>query len=665
MTTSKSETKSVTSSGFRSIFWLRRRFWLVIVPVLAFTGIIILGITFLFDWTVNRAVGHMSEREALRWATAFQTTTTDIDSILNQDGELHFNDAQENVMLTASTYGDIFRFVVFNLEGESLIVWDVNGWQSGYNAPSSTALNVISANSSDVSMHDGTSRADRPDHYVEVYLPLYDDSGKTFGAMEVYLDKTDTINFFLHAFRFVIFGLPLACVMIYLIPALGFLHKAHEARVRAKAIDFLANYDSLTGLRNRAALNDALSKQIDQRSEDESVGMLFLDADNFKWFNDEYGHKFGDEVLCHIAGTLLDEVRKGDFVARMGGDEFVAILPNISAENLVSIAEGILKSVRRSMLHDGQQAVIKLSIGAHIVKSGQTSEEALHAADMALYEAKSRGRNMVVLHSEGIDNAITRRRFVEAMLRTALANKSLEVNYQQLTAPHGRRVVGFEALCRLRDCDNQLISPLEFIPIAESTGMIHELGMQVLNAAIETARTWPDHVFVSVNFSAAQFVTGNLVADVKRVLERTEFDARRLECEVTESTFALDEDHVAGQIKELKALGLSISMDDFGTGYSSLGYLWKYDFDKIKIDRAFLLGLEANETRHRDIIETIVVLGRKMGMDVTIEGVETIEQLNILERMDCSQYQGFYFGRPICAEETLRAFDSEEQRKTA
>lgn len=487
---------------------------------------------------------------------------------------------------------------------------------------------------------------------AEIYVPWTASDGRSFFA-KVIFDITEQKALFLSGLRSLTLFLPIACATIYTLPALAYLISQVKATKQDAQVKYLSRHDALTGALNRHALTaEAEALFADRRGG--PIGVIFLDLDRFKQINDEHGHEYGDMFLQHVTTILMDGVREHDLVARIGGDEFVVIVRGADADAMTKLTGRVGKAARQPFTHEGKTIRGGISIGWHLARVEDGMDASMQAADLALYHAKTSGRGTAVQYFIGLDEALKRRRLVEARLRDALAEGALEVRYQPLVAPEGGKIVGFEALSRLSDSDGTPISPAEFIPVAEETGLIHEIGEATMRQALQMAVTWPEELFVAVNLSPAEFER-DLAERTRRLLAETGLDPNRLEVEVTESLLLEDEDRVAEQLVRLKALGVSIAMDDFGTGYSSLGYLWKYEFDKLKIDRLFLEAAAFGQPKHREIIETIVILGRKMGMDVTVEGVETAEQAELLSKLACDQYQGFLYGRPMSADQAAAA----------
>ncbi|TDR89050.1 EAL domain-containing protein [Enterovirga rhinocerotis] len=417
----------------------------------------------------------------------------------------------------------------------------------------------------------------------------------------------------------------------------------------------LAHHDFLTGLPNRALflkrLSEALVGLDDPASSPGGVAVLCLDLDGFKGVNDRLGHPAGDELLCLVASRLRAEVPgRADLVARLGGDEFsVLVMGDEAMRRADAMAGRIVDALSAPFLLKRQEVFIGVSIGlAEATPDARTSDRLLANADLALYRAKREGRRTHRWFDADVDTVIQASRALEQDLRAAVADKALGVHYQPLVDCARDEIVGCEALVRWRHPVHGFISPAEFIPLAETIGLILDIGDYVLREACREATSWPEHVKVAVNLSPAQFhPNGNhLVDTVKMVLDETGLDPARLEVEITESILLKDTETNLATLARLRALGVRIAVDDFGTGYSSLTYLRVFSFDKLKIDKSFVQELGARP-ECRAIVAAITGLGSSLGITINAEGVETPVQLRHLRELGCDEVQGFLFGRPV------------------
>jgi diguanylate cyclase (GGDEF)-like protein/PAS domain S-box-containing protein len=429
------------------------------------------------------------------------------------------------------------------------------------------------------------------------------------------------------------------------------------ARREAEAgMERLAKYDVMTGLPNRVTFRNYLDRMLDQLQRGgDNFAVLLLDLDHFKAINDTRGHPVGDELLRQVALRLQEQLRDTDMVARLGGDEFAIILPSIeSAREAANLAERINKDLSRPFMLPGGEAVIGVSIGiTYAPDDGGDADTLIRLADLALYRVKGAGRGGYQFFEQEMDAAARRRHLLENELRGALIRGEMELYFQPVVDADTLSVRSFEALMRWQHPTLGLLSPLEFIPLAEEVGLIHSLGAWALRHACETALHWPDHIGIAVNLSPAQFSTPGLFVNVKKVLEETGLAPHRLELEITESVLIDATNPVAETLIALRRLGVRIALDDFGTGYSSLGYLRRFAFDKIKIDRSFVREIDTAADAGA-IIDALIKLAGDLRMSLTVEGVETEQQLSMLRNRGAKEIQGFLISKPVPVAELKR-----------
>jgi diguanylate cyclase (GGDEF)-like protein len=407
-------------------------------------------------------------------------------------------------------------------------------------------------------------------------------------------------------------------------------------------------HDTLTRLPNRSQLNLRLQQAIDRRRHNGGMlAVMCIDVDNFKDINDTLGHPVGDVILKATAERLLAASGPTTIVARLSGDEFAILIEDVKNETILrTAAERYLRCASIAHEIDGQEVVCTISIGLS-VSPGDGSDPAtlMKNADLALYRAKADGRNTLRFFTKEMDAEVQRRRRLEAELRRDLGTKRIAVNYQPQFDLWTGKVIGYEALARWSHPELGNVSPAEFIPIAESSGLMSKLSERILLSACRTARDWPDDIKLAVNLSAAQFRTGEVSSAVERILAQTRLPPQRLEVEITESVLLQNTISAQSNLSRMRGLGISIALDDFGTGYSSLSYLSRFPIDKIKIDRSFVQRM-CEDANTAAIVSAIVGLGKTLQLDITAEGVETREQLALLRAMGCHQVQGFLFGMP-------------------
>ncbi|WP_262373070.1 EAL domain-containing protein [Pseudomonas prosekii] len=423
-----------------------------------------------------------------------------------------------------------------------------------------------------------------------------------------------------------------------------------EARRR---IEFLSQHDAMTGLPNRIRLQEFLDGKLKALpTDDRPLVMISLDLDRFKPVNDMFGHAAGDSVLNEVSIRLAACVRQDDLVARIGGDEFVLILTDLTCQDEVeSLCERLIKSIERPIKISSHEIFISASIGiAMAPNDAREATELLRYADIALYEAKAHGRNTWRFYAGDMNAKLIERRRLEIDLRHAITNGELQLQFQPRSRIVDGNMVGAEALVRWLHPERGLILPDAFIPIAEDAGMILTLSDWVLETACFHAKSWPDNLFVSVNLSPAEFKQGNLIERVQKVLADSGIKPHRLELEITESLMLEDVEGVLDVMHALKRSGVRISMDDFGIGYSSLSHLRTFPFDGMKIDRSFLNKMSEDED-HRALIQAMVGIGHALALTVTAEGIETSEQLDLLKSVSCDEGQGYYLSLPLDIDE--------------
>ncbi|ODM75314.1 putative bifunctional diguanylate cyclase/phosphodiesterase [Bradyrhizobium elkanii] len=418
-----------------------------------------------------------------------------------------------------------------------------------------------------------------------------------------------------------------------------------ERRAAEARIAHMAHHDGLTNLPNRDFYQERLREALERgRSGNKRVAVMCIDLDLFKNVNDSFGHPMGDRLLKLVAERLREVVRDDNVAARLGGDEFAIVLAaDVSPNEASAFAERLIDALSAPYNIDGLEVVVGASVGIALSPGdGTTSEELMRNADMALYRAKSEGGGVHHFFEPEMDQQAQKRRDMERDLRAAFSNGEFELYYQPLVDIAADRISGFESLLRWRHPQKGMVSPAEFIPVAEDIGLIVALGEWVLREACSEAIRWPADVKVAVNLSPVQFRSRNLVQAVISALAHSGLPARRLELEITESVFLAETEANLAILHQLRELGVSISMDDFGTGYSSLSYLRSFPFDKIKIDRSFVKDL-ARRSDCLAIVRAISGLGRSLKITTTAEGVETTDQLDWLRAEGCNEVQGFLF----------------------
>ena len=425
-----------------------------------------------------------------------------------------------------------------------------------------------------------------------------------------------------------------------------------KQREEEKSVRRLARLDSLTELQNRRGLQEALSDACRRLPVDGPFALHSIDLDKFKHVNDAHGHQAGDALLELVAQRLRKATRPEDIVARLGGDEFAVIQAGAaSLETAQLLGKRLVDLVSKPYEIRGHVVTIGASVGIALApEHGTDPEQLLRHADIALYAAKADGRRTHVTFEPAMDSKIQARRQLERDVRQALAYSEMALHYQPIIDLERQRVVSCEALMRWRHRERGFVSPADFIPIAEETGTIHELGAWALAEATRAAASWPDGIKVSVNLSPVQFNGPDLAAIVGAALADSGLDPARLELEITESVLLKDDDLSMAMLHRLRDLGVSIALDDFGTGYSSLSYLRSFPFSKLKIDQSFVRDLP-NRTECVAIVQAVTALARSLDMTTVAEGVETNDHLQRVRAAGCDQAQGYLFSKPVPVEQ--------------
>ncbi len=443
-------------------------------------------------------------------------------------------------------------------------------------------------------------------------------------------------------------------------PLLGFLLSG--TMVLVYKVVYQASYDPLTGLPNRRRFLQSIHDRVSKKPSAAPLqAILFLDLDRFKLINDALGHVIGDRLLVQVTErlqTLL--LGQTYYLARVGGDEFALWLSDLPAENTaIALADEIHQEMARVFEINHREIYLTVSIGIVFERwpENHTAPELLRYADIAMYRAKELGKARHALFLSGMDQAVTQRWQLETYLRVALDHKEFELYYQPIVNLKNLKLAGFEALIRWHSKDRGIVSPAEFIPIAEENGMIVDLGAWILEEACQQIYRWRQqfphlsHLLMSINLSARQFAEPNLLKEIQLVLERLPMVEQQIKLEITESSMIHDLDQAITLLQQLKNLGLKLSIDDFGTGYSSLNYLYRFPLDTLKIDKSFIDKLIGDHSqtinRYIQLVQTIINLGHNLDMDVIAEGIETAEQVRILQNLHCEYGQGYFFARPL------------------
>jgi diguanylate cyclase (GGDEF)-like protein len=545
------------------------------------------------------------------------------------------SDATRNLLNEAMDVGHIYRIKVWNSEGKLVFVYDRGNELDPAQAVASDSPAMTA------------QRRGSPAYLAESFVRIKR-NGVPIGVVEAYIDQTEHKAFYDRFFLISESILGLVVLLAGGLPAWMVYRRMRDHRRAEAEAQFLAEHDSLTGLANRKRLAEAAAAALGwTRRNGTFVAVLMFDLHRFKEVNESFGHEAGDEVLRQFSIRLRAAVRVEDKVGRLGGDEFVVLQVGATQPEHASVlAERLLELAAEPYEIDGMQLECGTNIGIAVAPTDARDwDSLLSCADVALAKAKTEGGNGVCFFEAGMDVVYRERRQLEAALRRALLCEAFQLAYQPIYSFRDHRLLGFEALLRWPE-GWPPESPARFIPVAEESGLMVPIGAWVLETACKAAASWKSPVKVAVNLSPVQFQQGDVVAAVEEALLVSGLDPQRLELEVTESLWLRDTDRTLDQLHRLRALGVAIALDDFGTGYSSLTYLWKFPFNKVKIDRSFVTDM-MRQPKAAAIVNTIIALSRVLNLTVTAEGVEVPAQAQALSDAGCDEVQGFLFGRPL------------------
>jgi len=430
-----------------------------------------------------------------------------------------------------------------------------------------------------------------------------------------------------------------------------------EQRESDEKIAYLARYDTLTGLPNRLMLTEALGESMRYAEQWKTrCAFLMIDLDRFKSVNDSLGHQVGDRLLAQVSERLMAVAGENEQCGRLGGDEFAIVIRDASDKTRVArIAEAAIAALSQPYDVDHHKLYIGASVGSALCPNdGNTVEALMRNADLALYRAKDEGGGLHCAYEPSLHANAEERRQLEHSLRHAIGKDEFRLNFQPVVDATSEQLVSFEALLRWQSKEHGIVNPGKFIPLAEDTRLIVPIGNWVLHEACRQAAQWGGQLKVAVNVSGEQLLEPGFANHVVRALGDSGLPAQRLEVEVTESIFLRDARTARQTLEEIMAIGCSVALDDFGTGYSSLGYIRALKFSTIKVDRSFVQGAAQGSPESLAIIRAVVAMAQSLEMTTTAEGVETLEEVELVRQLGCNKIQGFHFGRPMEAKEALR-----------
>ena len=639
----------------RSADWKTLAWWVVGIVVGA------ASLTWVLRAESERQLELAADQSGLRWVQFAVRSVPDIDQAMTGQG---LTAATREQLLQLRKVDDVFRFKLFDSAGRLQLVSDdligpaplpayaaADGIGDGAGASRARIRDAVLAGGSHIELRRDAA-AGQPGVFSEAYVPVLRE-GRVLGVVEVYVDQTQRVAN-ARGFLWRVGGLVATLVTVVLAVVLYQVwRRLHRQRQAITRVQYMADHDFVSGALNRASFNALLEQACWRCAEGAApFALLCIDLDHFKDVNDSLGHAAGDEVLRIATQRLQASVREGDQVARLGGDEFAVVLSSVANIAAVTpLAQRIVAALAKVYDVADQQVRCSGSVGVSIYGVDATEPgELLGRADMALYRAKANGRGTFSFCDVAMDLQMQARRALIRDLRAALAAGQFSLHYQPLFSRDAQTLTGYEALLRWTHPTRGEVAPIEFIPLAEENGVINEIGSWVLRQACLEAASWPAPMTVAVNLSALQFASNDLEQLVAQALADSGLPPQRLELEITESLLMSNTEQVLGVLRALSTMGVTIAMDDFGTGYSSLAYLWRFPFDKVKIDRAFTHNL-GHDDKVALIVHSIISLAHSLDIRVNAEGVETPSQMAALQAGGCDELQGFLLGRPAPAGE--------------
>lgn len=625
--------------------------WLPVAAALSAAVLTVAAVAMSVQRLAHQHLEDEAKRAALGWATQVASNVIDLDLIFM--GELPSPPAQAQLSAMRGLTG-LFRFSLFGPDGTLLLSSDSLGTPArssdGTAETSALALQAFKTLQPVVNLLHGDAES-LPKTYSRAFVPVVS-GGTALGVIELDSDQTALAQAVATSFRRASAIAGAAMAVCILLAAALMRHRARLERHARDRAEFLAGHDVLTAALNHGSFSAALAQAC--RRPEKKVAVMCIDLDHFAQVNEAHGHRAGDELLRITADRLRGLIRETDRLARLAGDRF-AILQQVGGDPaaVTALVQRIVTRLAQPLDLPGVVGAVRLSASVGVAVHGNDGKDAdalLHNAELALLRAKANGRGGWSFYDPTVDRQLQERRNLAQELRLALAQGKLTLHYQPLFDVRSGELTGYEALARWLHPTLGFIPPSEFIAVAEETGQIESLGRWVVESACTEAQRWPEHLTVAVNLSAAQFQRGSAIVDeVRHALVQSGLRPQRLELEITESLLMSHTETVLGTLRALHGLGARIAMDDFGTGYSSLAYLWRFPFDKLKIDRAFTQGLES-DPRVGVIVGSIITLAHSLSIRVNAEGVETESQRVALVKHGCDELQGYLLGRPMPVE---------------
>jgi diguanylate cyclase (GGDEF)-like protein len=603
----------------------------------------------LVNVAADRLVSAAAQRNGVAWASFLTRNIADFEQILegrtpNVDSIIFLEQAKQ--------IDRVLQFRLFNGDGKLLLVSSELGNALGYDVGirnERPELGEAITAGKVFTVMETASAGTGPRRLSRTFVPVSADNRVT-GWIEVSADEDANRRLVV---QWVALVAILMGILLGLGPAFGLWYSTREKAKVERTLSFVTNHDSLTKLPNRAIFAsqlDAALKQAERRNEHTTI--LDIEIDRLRDLHEQFDRQTIDAILIEFSGRLQTMAGPLGICARLSEREFAILKSSVhDAMEAAQFARLALQTLTQPVTIRSQNISLDVNIGLALAPTdGRTASELLKSADVALLSSKTAGRNSYRFFDADTENSLRKRRALESAVKEACEQKLFELHYQPVFELRTNRLTGFEALIRLTHPQHGSISPADFIPVAESIGLIGDIGAWTLETACQTAARWPDPLKIAVNLSPLQFRNGSMIAFARRSLEQAKFPAYRLELEVTEGVLLDDTDYVREQLRALQETGVGIVLDDFGAGYSSLGYLWQFPFNKLKIDQSFVRAMDS-KSNVRNILRAIIGLGRSLSLPITAEGVETAEQADYLRSLDCTEAQGYHFGRPVPATE--------------
>jgi diguanylate cyclase (GGDEF)-like protein len=614
--------------------------------------IVSIGVLGATAWLVYHSAGRLlqadTEADAVAWASKIQQNAFDLDGILSGNPP---SETDLTFLRSAKDLGNVAQLTIYDGAGREVLASNRLGefvFDAGTIADGTTPVS-LALDGEVFSQSAQGALSNLQGYYTQAFVPIFGDAGEVRGVLGVIVDNSAKRTLYLKWLSGMLAALFLLVGLGLIVPGSGVWFRLREKWEAEESADFLVSHDPLTEISNRSHFLEQLAQTLDEHvAEGRQMALHYIDVDRFKEINDSFGLEAGDKFLQDITEKLLTLVDEPDQIARIGSDEFAIIQADTSgAKHAEIFGSRIVDTLSGAYDVVGNEVISSASVGIAVAPDhGTDALRLLKSADLALHQIKGQGRGKKCVYRPGMDQSMQSRLELQSILRKAFDNNWFELHYQPQYDLSARRLTGFEALLRLKHPERGMIPPVEFIPVAEETGLIQPIGEWIVREACVTAAAWPEQLSLAINLSPAQLRESKLAETVDKIMSQTGIKPGRLEVEITEGLLMDASDLTMTELDHLKELGIALVMDDFGTGYSSLSYLWRFAFDKIKIDKSFVHNLGAGRNVE-SLLKSIINIGQSLDLRVIAEGVEKPEQAHFLMTNSCHHVQGFLFGRPV------------------